>query len=97
MNTQKKNPASISGSTFQITIAKLIPIIKRQPSDLQLKVLWILFEALSAEIDQLKAYHNADLMAFANKASLLENAAIDNSDLDARLTAEITNLLEISS
>ncbi len=92
MAQQKENSANRSGSDFQENIAMLIPAIKRQPADFQLKMLWIFFEAISADVEQLKAYRDVDSAIIANKALLFEDATIDNSALEARLTAEIKKL-----
>ena len=92
MNNTKENASTTGGSDFQKAIAKLIPAIKKQPADFQLKMLWILFEALSADVEQLKAYRDVDSAIISNQALLFENATIDNSALNARLTAEMENI-----
>lgn len=92
MDEQKEIPTNNSGNDLQDAMASLIAEGKKQSTDFQLKMLWILFESIYADINQLKAFHKADSAALVHKALLLDKAVIDNSALHSRLNTEIENL-----
>ena len=73
-------------------IGKLAAKMKNQPATVQTRLMWILIQMLAAEVEQLKAYRDADSMSLLHHAELLENSTIDNSALESKLVAEIGNL-----
>ena len=83
---------------MQPTISKILsyyrPLLAKQPQDFQLKLLWLLLEAVAAETDQLKAYVDALHEAFMRYAGAVESYSTSNAPRAEKLKTDLESLMK---
>lgn len=70
------------------------PLLAKLPQDTQLKMLWLLLEAVAADTDQLKAYVEALHESFMRYAGVVEAYSKANAEHADKLRADMENLLK---
>ena len=82
---------------MQPTISEILshyrPLLVKQSQDFQLKLLWLLLEAVAADTDQLKAYVDAMHESFARYAETTGAYSEANAGHAAKLATDIEELL----
>lgn len=82
---------------MQPTISEILgyyrPQLTKQPKDFQLKLLWILLEAVAADVDQLKAYVDALHESFMRYAGTVKNYSETNAGHAQKLATEMEELI----
>ena len=80
----------------QPTISEILgyyrPLIAKQSRDFQLKLLWLLLEAVAAETDQLKAYVDALHVSFMHYAGAVETYSTANAQRADKLKIDLEEL-----
>ena len=80
--------------TISQAVSKMRPLIVKAPQDVQLKLLWILFEAVAADVDQLKAYVDALHESFMRYAGVVEAYNQSHAAQAKKLQADAEQLLK---
>ena len=75
-------------------ISKFRVLLADKPQDVQLKVLWLLLEAIAADIDQIKAYTDAFNLGIANYTDTVKSYSVTNAPLAEKLAREAEKLLD---
>ena len=75
-------------------ISRARPLLAKQPQDVQLKMLWLLLEAIAADTDQLKAYVDALHESFMRYAGVVEAYSKANAEYANKLQIDMKNLLK---
>ena len=79
--------------TFSMILSNYRPLLAKQPQDFQLKLLWLLLEAVAADTDQLKAYVDALHESFARYAETTGAYSEANAGHAAKLASDIEELI----
>ena len=75
-------------------ISRARPLLAKLPQDVQLKMLWLLLEAIAADTDQLKAYVDTLHESFMRYAGVVEAYSKANAEHANKLQIEMENLLK---
>ena len=83
---------------MEITILTILstyrPLLAKAPTDFQLKLLWLLLEAVAAETDQLKSYVDALHESFMRYAGAVEAYSTEHSARAEKLKCDLENLIK---
>ena len=80
--------------TIADVINKMRPLIKKQPTNVQLETLWLLLEAIAADTAQLQAYVDALHESFMRYAGTVQAYSESNVDRAQKLKADFEALAE---
>lgn len=80
--------------TISSTLSHYRPLLEEQPQDFQLKLLWLLLEAVAADTDQLKAYVDALHESFSRYAGAVEAHSKMNMEHADKLKTAMEDLLK---
>lgn len=94
--TDKKNNAPADNRKSNIDLDtifnQLMPLIQKQPAEVQIQILWIKLQELMSEVEQLKAYHYAAMKALESFAESLNERV---SNMAAVKSASCNNLKDL--
>lgn len=77
--------------TLSFVIGKCRELLADKPPEVQLKFLWLLFEALAADTDQMKAYTDAMHKGISNYVDTVKTYPKAHAN---RLAADMESLME---
>ena len=80
--------------TMADAITKMRPLIKKQPTEIQLELLWLLLETLAADTAQLQAYVDALHESFTRYADTVQNYPASNAARVQKIITDIENLAQ---
>lgn len=81
-------------TAISTVLGRARPLLAKLPQDIQLKMLWLLLEAVAADTDQLKAYIEALHESFMRYAGVVEAYSKANAEHATKLQADMENLLK---
>ena len=81
--------------TISEIIGKIRPLLAKKSVDFQLKLLWLLLEAVAADTDQLKAYVDALHESFMRYAGTVESYSSSRAEQAKKLQADADQLLKV--
>lgn len=83
---------------MQPTISEILsyyrPLLAKQPQDFQIKLLWLLLEAVAADTDQLKAYVDALHESFMRYAGAVKTYSTSNAPRADKLKNDLEALMK---
>ncbi|MBR2518363.1 MAG: hypothetical protein IKE46_01040 [Selenomonadaceae bacterium] len=80
--------------TMADAITKMRPLIKKQPTEIQLELLWLLLETLAADTAQLQAYVDALHESFMRYAGTVQAYSESNALRAQKLKRDFEALAE---
>lgn len=80
--------------TMADAITKMRPLIKKQPTEIQLELLWLLLETLAADTAQLQAYVDALHESFMRYAGTVQAYSESNALRAQKLKRDFEALVE---
>lgn len=80
--------------TLADAITKMRPLIKKQPTAIQLEMLWLLLETLAADTAQLQAYVDALHESFMRYAGTVQAYSESNAPRAQKLKRDFEALAE---